>query len=126
MQFNIANESPDEKKEERIKSGLKMYFSFVENLLTAEVRKSYQKGAFYVIIAFFLLSIAYSLRTIMTGDVVFRTLVEGVNIGGWVFLWEAISTFVFRKKEKRNKKKHYKRFSNAQIRFKHVQKTPSV
>jgi len=126
LQFNIANELPDAKKEERIKSGLKTYFSFVENLLGGEIRKSYQKSAFYVGIAFFLLFIAYSLRSVATDAVVFRTLVEGINIGGWVFLWEAISTFAFRKRETRSKNKHYKRFSSAQICFNYVSKAPSA
>ncbi len=126
LQFNIADEIPDATKEERIKAGLKTYFSFVGNLLTAEIKKSYQKSALYVIIAFFLLSIAYSLRTVATDDIVFKTLVEGINIGGWVFLWEAISTFVFKKRETKTKNKQYKRFNNAQIRFNYTSKTPNA
>jgi len=126
LQFNIADEVPDATKEEKIKSGLKTYFSFVGDLLTAEIKKSYQKSTMYVIIAFFLLSTAYSLRTVTTDDIVFRTLVEGINIGGWVFLWEAISTFMFRKRDTKNKNKHYKRFSNTQIRFNYTPKTPNA
>jgi hypothetical protein len=52
-------------------------------------------------------------RSVATSDIIFMTIVEGVNIGGWVFLWEAISTFAFRKRDVRNRKRHYERFGRA-------------
>lgn len=120
LQFNLSNETQDQKKEERIISGLKTYFNLIEHQLAGEINKSYQKGATYVIIAFLLLLVAYSLRSITLGDAVFTTLVEGINIGGWVFLWEAISTFAFKKRDVRNRKRHYARFGKAQIHFKYA------
>jgi hypothetical protein len=119
LQFNVLNETPDAKKEERIVFGLKTYFSFVERQLNREIRKSYQKSALYVAIALLLLFIAYSLHTVSQGVVV-STALEAITIGGWVFLWEAISTFAFKKRDTKSKRKHYKRFISAQIRFTHA------
>jgi hypothetical protein len=75
-------------------------------------------------ISFFLRLIAYSLRIVPTNNAVFTTLVEGVNIGGCVFLWADISTFAFRKRDVRNKKKHYERVTRAKIRFKYATAKP--
>jgi hypothetical protein len=117
LQFNLSNETADPQKEKRITSGLRTYFFFVENQLTREINKSYQRGAIYVGIAFFLLLVSFTLNSVPSPDIIFTTLVEGINIGGWVFLWEAISTFAFKKRDVRNRKKHYERFTAAPIRF---------
>jgi hypothetical protein len=117
LQFNLSNETADHQKEQRIISGLRTYFFFVENQLIREIHKSYQRGAIYVAIAFLLLLISFTLNSVSSPDIVFTTLVEGINIGGWVFLWEAISTFAFKKRDVRNRKKHYERFTAAPIRF---------
>ncbi len=68
------------------------------------------KSVFYVGIAFILLLAAYSLRNLAGQDIIAGTALEGVTIIGWVFLWEAISTFAFKNREVKSKNKHYKRF----------------
>jgi len=120
LQFNVLNEKQEIEKEERVKFGLKTYFSFVERQLEREIRRSYEKSTFYVGVAFLLLFTAYSLGTLATQDIIITTAVEGITIGGWVFLWEAISTFAFRKRDTKNKRKHYQRFIRAQIRFNYI------
>jgi len=80
-----------------------------------------QKNAFYLL-ASFLLLLAYSLRPLFVDSIVFTTLVDGVSIGGWVFLWAAISNFVFKSRDARDKFKQYKRFSGASIRFHYFSK----
>ena len=85
----------------------------------------YQKSALYALASFALLFIPYSLRLSVQGNLVFSILVDGVNIGGWVFLWEAISTFAFRSRDDRNNFKHYKRFNLAPIRFNYIDKKDS-
>jgi len=124
LQLNLLKDDSDPKKEERMTSGLSNYFYLITNQLKREINKSYQKGILYMSVSFFLLLVAYSLRLIPTNNAVFKTLVEGVNIGGWVFLWEAISTFAFKKRDVRNKKKHYERFTRAKIRFKYATAKP--
>ena len=126
LQFNLLKENPDQPKEQRITSGLRTYFYFVENQLRQEIGKSYQKGALYFVTAFILLFVTYTLRTAATSGTVFTILVEAITIGGWVFLWEAISTFAFKKRDVRRRKQHYERFTRAQIRFNYnVPKPPN-
>jgi hypothetical protein len=117
LQFNISREKQDAEKEEKIKLGLKTYFTFVRNSMERKIRSSYQKSILYVLAAFLLLFIAYSLQMQVTENIVLTTLVGGIIIGGWVFLWEAISTFAFKSRDAREKYMQYKRLSTAPTRF---------
>jgi hypothetical protein len=62
LQFSIAQEKQDPIKEEKLKVGLKTYFTFVRSSLQKKIRASYQRsivyalGAFLLIFAFYLLS----------------------------------------------------------------------
>jgi len=120
IKFDVSREKQDSIKEEKIKTGLKTYFSNVRNSLKRELKNSNQKSIFYVIAAFILLLASYSLRPVILENIVFSTLVEGISIGGWVFLWEAITNFAFKNREIREKYKHYKRFSGSVIRFNYL------
>jgi hypothetical protein len=117
LQFNVSQEKQDLEKEDRIKTGLRTYFSFVRNSLQREIRLSHQKSAFYALGSFLLLFTSYLLQARVLGNVFLTTLVDIVSIGGWVFLWEAISTFAFKNREAREKYRQYKRLSMAPVRF---------
>lgn len=122
IKFSVSREKQNEEKEEKVKLGLKTYFSNVRNSLRREISGSYQKSTFYMAASFLLLLASYSLRPLFVDSIVFTTLVDGVSIGGWVFLWEAISNFVFKSRAARDKLKQYKRFSCALIRFHYFSK----
>jgi hypothetical protein len=117
LQFNVSHDRQDIEKEERIKLGLRTYFAFVRNSLQREIRDSYEKSALYVLASFLLLFTSYSLQAQVTDNIIFTTLIDGISIGGWVFLWEAISTFAFKNRDIREKYQQYKRLSIAPVRF---------
>jgi hypothetical protein len=121
LQFNISVEAKALEKEEKIESGLKTYFSFVRDQMGSRIRRSYEKSVIYVFGAFILLSASYLLRLVLTSNIFFTILIEGITIGGWVFLWEAISTFAFRNRELKSKYRQYKRFAKATIQFSYIQ-----
>lgn len=122
IKFTVSREKEDAEKEEKIKLGLKTYFSNIRNALKREIQNAHQKSIFYTIASFLLLLTAYSLRPLFLESIVFSTLVEGISIGGWVFLWEAITSFAFRNRDLREKHGHYKRFSGAPIHFNYFKK----
>ena len=122
LQFNMANDPKETEKEGRIEAGLKTYFTFVRNELETKIRKSREKSAIYTIASFLLLATSYFLRTSLTGGAFLTTLFEGITIVGWVFLWEAISTLLFKNRDIRQRFGHYKRFSNAPIVFQNIKK----
>jgi hypothetical protein len=120
LQFNIEQEKPDLIKEERLKVGLKTYFTFVRGSLQKKIRNSYERSLLYILSAFFLLFASYSLRS-TSSNILLTTLFDGVSIGGWVFLWEAISTLAFTSREARDKYRQYQRFSTAKIHYNYSQ-----
>jgi hypothetical protein len=122
LQFNVEQERQDALKEERPKAGLKTYFTFVRSALQKKLSRSYQRSTVYAVGAFFLIFASYSLAATTTSPLL-ATLFEVVAIGGWVFLWEAISTLAFQGREAHDRHKMYQRFSTAEIRFTYVQPT---
>jgi hypothetical protein len=87
------------------------------------LKSSYKSMTKYVITAFVFLSFIYISRNFEKENLFFSTiLVEGVEIGAWVFLWEAISFLFFKKGDITDKIKKYKRFSECNIFFKYEKK----
>ena len=122
LQFNLRKETRDEMKEEKIRQGLRTYFSFAASLLSSEVQRSYEQGAVYAGLSLIFLFVSYFLNSAIVGNLLLTTLIAGISIIGWVFLWEAISTFTFRKRDVKTMIRHYKRFVRAQVRFSYDQK----
>jgi hypothetical protein len=122
LQFNVEQEKQDPIKEERLKVGLKTYFTFVRSGLQKKIRRSNERSVVYAVGAFFLLFASYSLAAI-SSNLLLATLFDVIAIGGWVFLWEAISTFAFQGREALDRYRTYQRFSTAEVRFTYVQVT---
>lgn len=122
LQFNVEKENLDPIKEARLKVGLKTYFTFVRGGLGKKIRRENQRSIVYGVGAFFLIFASYSLTAISTSPFL-STLFEVVAIGGWVLLWEAISTFAFSGREALERYRMYQRFSTAEIRFTYTQIT---
>jgi hypothetical protein len=122
IQFNVEQEKQDPLKEERLKMGLKTYFTFVRTGLQRKIRRSYERSLIYGVVAFFLIFASYSLAAISTNTLLV-SLFDVVAIGGWVFLWEAISTLAFQGREARERFLTYQRFSTSEVRLTYTQPT---
>jgi hypothetical protein len=122
LQFNVEQEKKDPAKVERLKVGLKTYFTFVRASLHKKINRSYQRSLIYGVGAFFLIFASYSLAAV-SNNAVLVTLFDVVAIGGWVFLWEAISTLAFVGREARDRYRMYQRFSLAEVRFTYAEPT---
>lgn len=117
--FFIPKEEKDLKEEELAKSGLKNYFDFLIIDLIRKLKILRQKGALYIITSFIFLTVAAILKTKLEVGILTDTLLEGLFIGGWVFLWEAFTLLFFSSYDLYRELKVYKRLSNANIQFKY-------
>ncbi|MGA1821897.1 MAG: hypothetical protein ACMUIG_05165 [Thermoplasmatota archaeon] len=117
LQFSASEQIKDREKEKKVILGLKTYFQFIIRTFQKEISHEYRKGGVYIICSFVLLLLAYYLSSIIPDHFLLITLVEGLFIGGWVFLWEAIAVVVFKNREIRLKLKRYRRLNKAPIRF---------
>ncbi len=116
LSFTVFDER-DEEREKMIMEGIVNYFSYSifseENLLRDLARKM----LVYVAVSISFLVLASFLDSILVINLFTTTLKEGLYIGGWVFLWEAISLLSFNRGKIKGRIKEYRRFLNAPVNF---------
>ncbi|MBK6573009.1 MAG: hypothetical protein IPG21_11140 [Saprospiraceae bacterium] len=117
LQFNAPTDIRDSEKEQRVITGIKTYFQFMIRSYKREINQVYQRSITYILSAFALLLFGFYLNNWSSKNILYETLVEGLNIGGWVFLWEAIVLFVFKNRDTRIQCKRYERLENSPIHF---------
>ena len=120
MQFDAPKSIKDNDKEKKVISGLNTYFQFLMRTYKRDISSAYKKSIVYIVTSLILLSFAFYLTSIIPEDFLFVTLVEGLYIGGWVFLWEAMALFVFKNREIKLKFRRYERLYKASISFNYV------
>jgi hypothetical protein len=117
IQFHVPEKIRAEELETRIATGLRNYFSFIMSSYRRRIKLSDQRSMYFVGISFLLLLLASFMNRFDFQSLLFKTINEGVIIGGWVFMWEAISSYSIKKREITNQYKYYKRFLESPIHF---------
>ncbi len=117
--FSLPAERVDQHLEAAALEGLRNSFVFKQYLLRKAVRKTNTKLLQFVSIGLLLLGIA-TVFSDQTEGIVPSTLVEGLFIAGWVFVWEAVSLFFFTDRELYHQHRIYQRLQNAPVMFRAV------
>ncbi|AWZ48089.1 hypothetical protein [Hathewaya limosa] len=118
--FYMFKENKDKKYEDNIKVGIKTYYYFLFNEHVKEVKDTYKRVVIYCLSSFFILLIQMFLGTIIKSTVLFNTIVECLNIGGWVFLWEALTLIFINRKSLMYNDQNYKRLMESTIYFRYI------
>lgn len=119
LEFHIPQEQYDEEKEGLSKAGIKNYFNYTVHFIRKELNQIRDKIIFYVIMSIAFLSIGYLSGKQIKPNFFTTILVEGLTIGGWVFLWEVFSLFFFSRQEVIGRLKRYIRLEETKISFKY-------
>lgn len=121
IEFRIRNELRNPDLEERTRKGIRNYFLYQLELIRRNINENIGKSLIYLITFFTLISITFLLESIQypINRVFFRTILEGLSIGSWVFLWEAIAVLAFKNRKFRHLRKVYQRLSNTHLIFKY-------
>lgn len=119
--FNIEDEDASESKEKEIKDSFDHYFNY-SIFSIKEVLKSLYKaviGSFLVSVCMlvFLFFLEESLELNISHNIALFTLINGLEIGAWVFMWQAFYVIGFDRIEEKKKIKNYKRLLAADIYF---------
>lgn len=117
--FYLPNEIKDVKREEALKSGVKTYYSFYLNQVIRSLKVKYREMLQYMLTSFSLLAVSVFLNGSYGRNIMLGIVQQGFNVGGWVFLWEAISMFFFRKQNMISEISKYERFLKSSIYFKY-------
>ncbi|WP_204137349.1 hypothetical protein [Halomicronema sp. CCY15110] len=115
--FRLPVENKHRQREEEVRTALQTYFSFRLYFLRRELRKINIRLLRYVAIGFLLLwvGVTYPGHDIESDWATVVT--EGIFIGGWVFLWEAVSLFFFSKREIYHRYRVFRKLMDAPIFF---------
>ncbi len=117
LHFTVLARSRDNKMEEESRSGLRNSFDFKMYLLRKELRKTNTQILRCIVLGFIFLWMGMLFSDKFSGRVLAYLLAEAIIIGGWVFLWEAVSMFFFTNREIYHRYRLYKRLSDSPVIF---------
>lgn len=113
LRFVVSQES--EEQEKVLREALKANFQYQLHLVKQKLDFLYRKSAKYFTIAVIFLVMAFSMKPVFQLNLAGDLLVEGLYIGGWVFLWQSISMFSFESSDVAHKKRIFERLLNSGI-----------
>lgn len=116
--FFIPKAEIDAEKQEKCAEGLRNFFEFNHYLAKKDLRLSRESALKYSLLGLTFLAIAVVFEGALKKNVLFGILEQGLFIGGWVFLWEALTLLAFKNTELTHSIKEWERFLDAPIIFK--------
>ncbi len=115
--FNLPPGKRNEAIEQEVRVGLHNSFNFKLYVLRKEIKTINLLTLRYVLMGFGTLLAAHWLSTPAEAYAVTVVLTEGLFIGGWVFLWEAVSLFFFSNRDIYHRYRTYLRLRDALVIF---------
>ncbi len=121
LDITIPEGMRHKQKEEKSRDGLKNHFTFKIYLIKKKLNRNNRRTLYCVLVGFILLGGGITWQ-IAAQSLLPSILREALNIGGWVFVWKAVSVFFFGNTELYHSYRTYKRLRNAPIIFQEVEK----
>ena len=106
-----------DQKECSSREGLSTYLACEVDTARKNLRRLHGRAAADLCVAALLLTASIRAGQLQDGSLTAAVLREGLTIGSWVFTWELISLFFFRRFEFRRELKKWKRLAGAAISF---------
>lgn len=119
--FTIPKGTRNKHIEDQAKNGLKNSFNFKIYFIRKDITRNNTRILLFILIGFAFLWVATIFPKQLTSLVFPSILVEGLFIGGWVFLWEAMTLILFTSTELHHNHHIYKRLLNSSIIFREMQ-----
>ena len=117
--FYLPKKKKDEKMEADSRATIKNNFRMKQFFIEQDLKQNNKKIATYIVMGLLFLITAYLIPETQDLSLLISLLMEGLFVGGWVFLWEAFSIFFFGRRELKDKKKRYFRYLDSDIVFKY-------
>lgn len=116
--FYMPSTEHNSEKESLCIAGIKNHFALKIHVLEKKQNRVFHEVVRNMVIGIFILSFAVIFDAYPTQNLLFKILGQGLFIGGWVFIWEAIATIGFKNSSLQSKIKEWRRFLEAPIVFK--------
>ena len=112
LQFHFEDSiSIDSSK--RLQSSINEYFSYLQFLEKKSMKESLKNSIIFFIIGFFLVALSFMLSE--EENLAIKIISEGVMIGGWVALWEALAIVLVNWLPLNKNLKIYKKIANSKV-----------
>jgi len=122
--FCIENQSKDEYKENTLKESYYNYYTLKFRIEKRKIKDLYKSIFILIMIGFGFMFTNLILVDRLQQSVFSEVLLEGLTIGAWVFLWEALHLIGFEQRDLFEKKKELNRLLKTPLYFKY-DKSPS-
>lgn len=120
LSFTIPKGIRNENIEDQARNGLRNGFKFKIYFIKKDIAKTNARTFLFILISFAFLWVATIFPKQLKASVFPSILVEGLFIGGWVFLWEAISLLLFTTTGLFHRSRIYKRLLKSTIVFREI------
>ncbi|MDX2239964.1 MAG: hypothetical protein NW224_04695 [Leptolyngbyaceae cyanobacterium bins.302] len=120
LYFTLPAGSRNAAIEDETRYGLRNVFIFKIYLIKKELGKTNALILRYVLLGFIFLWIGTVSFKHPSDNVWLSLVADALIIGGWVFLWEAVSLFFFTNRELYQRYRTYRRLQNAPVIFREV------
>lgn len=104
-------------KESSVREGVSTYLACEVEAARKNLHRLHRLALINLCVATLLLTAVTQMGRLPAGGLLLAVLREGLTIGSWVFTWELISLFFFRRFELRRELKKWKRLSRSKVSF---------
>jgi hypothetical protein len=115
--FTLPPGARNERLEAETREGLANSFIFKRYFLKKKLKKTNARILLCIFLGFGLLWLGTVSSNRSEGNLIVSLLADGLLIGGWVFLWEAVSLFFFTNRDLYHRYRIYKRLQDAPVIF---------
>ena len=121
VSIEIQNEPQAARQEQECLESLRSFYQHAIFVTQANIRRKRRQALKYLLVSFTCLAIYIISEQWNLSTFFWNLLREAVLIGGWVFMWEAVTLNFIEMDSHIQEIKKYRRLINAQIRFSHDQ-----
>lgn len=121
LRFNLELSEQNFETETHIQKNIHAYYCYEVALTKFQFIQKIKKTVLYIPVSLSMLSVMLLLQiryqTLISTCIPLGLFTQGLNVGGWIFLWESITILILQQHDYNLQKKIYQRLSQAPISF---------
>jgi hypothetical protein len=117
IHFCVESENRDEGKEKMIRDSFDHYYDFFGRTEIKKIQRNFRNSLFLAAIGIGLVVLHAFLIREVPDQIWAEVVLEGLHIGGWVFLWESLHNASFGSGERIHRKRELSRLKKASLLF---------
>lgn len=119
LRFNIKDQLRDKEMEELVCECIENYFQYCIYKVQLVIKQRIKTSLVYSLVSIMFLIITILPIDRFSESVTYNLIIQSFTIGGWIFLWEALSILFIQSSKFKNEKNIYKRLLKSKITFRY-------